>query len=90
MSDLDKRLENVIQRRTNLVAQIQRIEGKKQHAEDNLRAAEEACRAKKVDPNTIDATIDKIKKMFEGKVEELEQEVEKAEELLAPFLGEDS
>ena len=85
----DQRLEDAIRRRTEIMAQVERIKGKKEAAEANLKAAEEACRSRKVDPDDIDGYIEKLETRFEQMVGELEKDITTLEELLAPFLGED-
>jgi|GEM_PF-3517880 len=83
----DQRLEDAIRRRTEILAHIERIKGKKEAAESNLKAAEEACRSRKVDPDDIDGYIEKLETRYEQLVSDLERDIEDLEEQLAPFLG---
>lgn len=88
MSEIDKKLEEAVKDRQKLAEEIQRIQGKKEAAEANLAAAEEACRSRKVEPDQLDATIEKLKTTYEQAVEKITAEIETAREKLAPFLGE--
>lgn len=83
---LDKRLENALRRRTELIAQIERIKGKKEAAESNLKAAEDACRSRKVDPDNIEGYIEKLHMKYDQVVTALEDSIDKVTEQLAPFL----
>lgn len=89
MPTLDQRLESALRRRTELLAQMERLKGKKEAAQANLKAAEEACRSRKIDPNDIDNTILKLEKKYTALVEELETGIETLATQIAPFLGED-
>lgn len=86
---IDERLEAAIRRRSELLAQVERIKGKKEAAESSLKAAEEACRSRKVDPDSIDEYIEKLETRYEQTVEKLERAVDDLEERLAPFLGDE-
>lgn len=88
MATLDQRFEDALKLRTKLVADVQRIQGKKEAAQATLKAAEEACRAKKIDPEKIDEKIKQLEDKYEELVSRLEEEVAEAKQKLAPFLGE--
>lgn len=85
---LDQRLEIALRRRTELLAQVERIKGKQEAAEANLKAAEEACRSKNVDPDNIDSYIDKLDKKYAELVEGMETDLDNLTEQIAPFIGE--
>lgn len=86
---LDQRLENALRRRTELSAQVERIRGKKEAAEANLKAAEEACRAKNVDPDNIDNYIEKLENKYAELVSQMETDLDNLTEQIAPFLGDE-
>lgn len=85
---LDDRLDEAIRRRDDAAAKKQRIEGRLEAAKTALEEVEAECREKGVDPENLDATIDKLAERYGAAVEQLEQEVEAAESALAPFLKE--
>lgn len=87
MAELDERFDAALKRRSKLASEIQRIQGKKEAAEATLKAAEEACRAKKIDPEKIDDKIKQLEDKYEELVSSLEKEVAEATQKLAPFLG---
>jgi len=71
------------------MAQVERIKGKKEAAEANLKAAEEACRSKNVDPDNIDSYIDKLDKKYAELVEAMETDLDTLTEQIAPFIGDE-
>ena len=83
--DLDQRLEAVLQRRTQVLAKVQRVRGKLEAAEQAVQDIEAECRAKGVEPDKLDKTIQTLTDRYQKSVEQLEQEVEEAEQALAPF-----
>lgn len=86
--DLDQRLDAALERRSDLEAKRQRLEGKLEAARKNLAAVEAECREKGVDPDKLDPTIAKLTKKYQSLVETLEQAVESADAALAPYLKE--
>ena len=85
---LDDRLDVVVQRRNDLQAKKQRIEGRLEAARSSLAEVEGECRAKGVEPAELDATIEKLTTHYTTLIEKLEQQVEQATAALAPFLKE--
>lgn len=85
MEDLSQRLEAASKRRDTLAAECRRIEGKLEAAEESLRAVEAECRSKGIDPDSIDAVIEKLDTKLESLVSQLEIDIAKAEKALAPF-----
>lgn len=83
--NLDQRLEVVLKRRTAAIAKVQRIRGRLEASEQTVREVEAECRAKGVEPNQLDATIETLSTRYQKSVEQLEREVDGAEEALAPF-----
>jgi len=86
--DLDKRLDAALEKRTDLEAKKQRLEGKLDAARKNLTEVENECREKGVEPEDLDETIDKLTDRFRGLVEQLEAEVADADAALVPYLKE--
>lgn len=85
-SDLDKRLEQAVAKRDRLTAEAQRIAGRKEAAERALQEVEGDIRAKNLDPDTLDETIQKLQSAFEQEVESFERGVESARLSLAPYM----
>jgi predicted nucleic acid-binding Zn-ribbon protein len=87
MSNLDQRLDAIVQKRKKIRADVDRLKGRKEQAEANLRAVEEECRGKKIDPEKIDETIKQLESKYEKLVEDLEKDITEAEGALAPFVS---
>jgi chromosome segregation ATPase len=88
LEDLNKRLEAASKRRDSLASEARRIEGRLEVAEANLLAVEAECRGKGIDPDNIDAVIERLKVKYEDLVVQVEREVASADAALAPFLKE--
>jgi chromosome segregation ATPase len=87
MSNLDQELEAVTQRRKKVVAELERLRGRKEQAETNLRAVEEEIRSKGIDPADIEDKLQQLETKYRSLVEELKKDVEEAERALAPFVS---
>jgi len=87
MSDRDKELETLLQRRKTLASEIERLKGRQEQAAANLKALEEECRAKKIEPDKIDETLVQLEERYSVLVGELKRDTEEAEKALAPYLG---
>lgn len=85
--DLDQRLDQAVKESKKLQTAIERLQGRKEQAEANLKAIQEECEAKKINPEKIDETIDQLTKKYESLIEDIEKQVEEAQEALAPFVG---
>ena len=86
--DLDQRLETALQTRTDLQAKKQRLEGRLEAAQKALTDVEAECRAKGVDPNKLDETIQKLTERYTEAVTSLETEIQEASTALSPYLKE--
>lgn len=86
MSNLDQELEAVTQRRKKVVAELERLRGRKEQAETNLAAVEEEIRGKGIEPSEIEDKLQQLETKYRGLVEELKKDVEEAERALAPFV----
>ena len=87
-TDLNQRLEAATKKRATVEAQIQRVQGKLEATQKSLDAVEEECRRKGVEPSKLDATIDSLTQRFQREVDEFEQQVNQAEQAIAPYTGE--
>jgi predicted nucleic acid-binding Zn-ribbon protein len=84
--DLDSRLKTALAERDRLVADAQRIAGRKEAAEKNLAEVEEEIRKKNLDPETLDDTIKQLREAFATAVADFERDLEAAREALTPFM----
>jgi len=86
-SSYDQRLDAAIKRRNHLSREIERLHGRKEEAERNLRAVDDECRAKKFEPDQIDQVIEQLEQRYHAQVALLEQQIAEAEKQLSPYLG---
>jgi len=85
-SGLDTRLKTAVALRDRLSAESQRIAGRKEAAEKALADVEKEIRGKKLDPDTLDQTLDTLNAAYEQAVESFEQALDAAREALAPYM----
>lgn len=86
MADTDARLEAAVRKRTKLSEQLGKLQGRREAAVAALAEAEAECRALKLDPDNLDATIESLEAKYEGFVSDLEAKTAAAEAALAPYL----
>lgn len=82
---LDERLTVAVRRRSELAAEVQRFDGRKEAALSSLREVEDEIRGKGLDPDTLDKTVSDLNSRLESEVSELETALETAAQALAPF-----
>jgi uncharacterized protein (UPF0335 family) len=82
---LDERLTAAVRRRSEIAAEVQRLDGRKEAALSSLRDVEDEIRAKGLDPDTLEKTVSDLKSRLESEVSELEATLETAAQALAPF-----
>ena len=87
MSDqnLDARLTAAVQRRTELAAEVQRLNGRKEAALSSLREVEDEIRGKGLDPETLEKTVSDLNTRLESEVVAFEAALETAAQAIAPF-----
>lgn len=85
-TELDTRLKEAIAKRDRLSSDAQRIAGRKDAAERALQEIEAEIRGKKLDPDTLDQTIEKLEVAYAQEVAILEEAVDKARQDLTPFM----
>ena len=83
--DLDDRLRVNLSLRDRLSAEAQKISGKKEAAEQALAAVRKEILDKKIDPDALDETIEKLEAAYEQAVNAFEAEVLAAKEALKPY-----
>ena len=89
MDNSRKRLDDAIERRDTLAKGVQRVKGRLEAARKELETVEAKCREKGVDPEALDDAIQKLEARYEAEVEDLEDQLTKAEASLRPYVGED-
>ena len=89
MSDeLDRRLKSAVDTRNNLAALVQKLQGRLESARDTQAKVEQECRDRGLDPDALDATIDRLQSDYANAVASLEAEIVSAQIALAPFAEE--
>jgi chromosome segregation ATPase len=83
-----ERLANIQERITSATASVQKIKGRHESATKSLESVQQECRDNKIDPDKIDEVITSLEQRFTFDAEKLEQDIDKAEQELAPFRGE--
>lgn len=86
MSNLDERLRAAISLRDSLSAKASRIAGKKEAAEKALEEVRSEIVSKKLDPDTLDSTIERLEEAYAAAVQKFEEEVNAAQEALRPYM----
>jgi len=86
--DHSTRFQQAVKKRDTLRGKLDRLQGKLESAQSRLSEVEAQCRAKNIDPSQIDELIEKVEKILLGRVENIEQRVQEAEDQLAPYLEE--
>ena len=87
MANLDQQLEAVIQQRKRLQAELERLRGRKEQAEENLADIEKEIRSKGIEPSEIEEKLRQLEERYSTLVTELKQDTDAAERALAPFVG---
>ena len=80
-------LTDLVQRRDNLRANTQRIQGRLESAQTELATVESECRAKKIDPATIDTVISQLEGRLVSEKQSLSEQIEAAEAQIKPYLS---
>lgn len=83
-----ERLASIQERINTATANVQKITGRHESASKTLESVRQECRDNKIDPDKIDEVITSLEQRFDSDAKKLEQEIDKAEQELAPFLGE--
>lgn len=85
--DPKERLTKIQGRIASATATVQKIQGRHESATKSLEAVKKECRDNKIDPDKIDEVITGLEERFDSGASKLEQDIGKAEQELAPFLG---
>jgi chromosome segregation ATPase len=86
MSDFKARIDAAVKRRDDLATKHQRLLGRLEESERVLEAVREECRAKNLDPDTLDETIAKLESAISSSLTQLESKLDAAEAALKPYL----
>jgi chromosome segregation ATPase len=86
-TDLKTRLDLAVKRRDSLAQQRQRALGRLEEAERALEDLRAKCRAKNLDPDNLNAVIDRMTVALSQSVGNLEVKLTEAETALAPYIN---
>jgi len=86
MEEIHQKLVGLLKRRNTIVEQIHRHTGSLEAARERLASLDSDCRKKGIDPDQLDATIDKLTGRYAQLVEKLEEKVVEAERALDTFI----
>lgn len=86
MSDFKARIDAAVKRRDELTTRHQRLLGRLEESERALEAVREECRAKNLDPDTLDDTITKLETAITTSIAQFESKLDAAETALKPYL----
>jgi len=89
MSDLDERLKKGLALRDRLIAESQRVQGRKDAADKALAAVEDEIRSKNLSPDTLQDTLDTLVVAYEKEVASFEAALVTAQTALSPYLEND-
>ena len=84
-TELKARLEEAVRRRDEFLQQRQRVLGRLEEAQRTVEDLKAKCRAKGVDPDNLDVTIQRLESELTKSVESLEEQLNQAEKALEPF-----
>jgi len=86
--DKKKILDSLIQRRDAVQSKVSRVQGRLDSARQDLAEVEEDCKKKKLKPEDLEDTIEKLNKKFDKETAALDASIQKAESSVTPFLEE--
>jgi len=86
MTDIKTRIEAVVKRRDDLRSQTERVLGRLEESEKNLEALRDECRAKNVDPDTLEETIKKLEQALATSLADYESQISEAEQAIKPYI----
>lgn len=86
MSNMEDRLDKAVKLREQLSSELQRMLGKKQAAEQSLQEVEQEIRNAKLDPNTLDDTLEMLEKAFDSALEDFETKLTQAQDLMSKYM----
>lgn len=86
MSDIKSRIESAIRRREELASSKARVLGRLEEAEKNLESVRSELLLKKVDPDRLTETVEKLETALSTSLQEFEAQLQQAEQMIAPFV----
>jgi len=81
-----ERLDALVKHKDAVNAEIQRVKGRREAALEAQEALRVKCRARNVEPDQLEATIEALRARYEAMLAAAEREVAEAQERLAPYL----
>ncbi len=86
MEELDSRLQQAVETRNQIAAEVQRVAGRLDAAKTTLSEVEEAIRAKGLEPDALDKVLEDLEARYAEGVESFERDIEEARTALTPYL----
>ena len=86
MEELDSRLQQAVETRNQIAAEVQRVVGRLDAAKTTLSEVEKAIRAKGLDPDALDKVLEDLEGRYADGVASFEQDIEEARTALTPYL----
>lgn len=78
-------LNQLIQKRNQVAQDLERMLGRREQAQKTLAELEAECRAKNIDPDRIEQTIQELRNRLQLLVPELEEKIARCAEALAHY-----
>ena len=86
MEELDSRLQQAVETRNQIAAEVQRVAGRLDAAKTTLSEVEKAIQAKGLDPDALDKVLKDLEERYADGVASFEQDIEEARTALTPHL----
>jgi uncharacterized protein YfcZ (UPF0381/DUF406 family) len=86
MATLDQQLEDSLQRRKRIMAEVERLKGRREQAQTALTSVEEEIKAKGIEPSKIDEKLKQLEDKYRSLIEDLTRNVADAERAIEPFV----
>jgi len=87
LAEAQRQFEEASKKKDRVNGDLQRLQGKQESAQASLGAVEKECRDRGVEPEKLDAVIDKLQGRYIKAVANVVEKTDEAEENLKPFLG---
>lgn len=86
MNDREEQLKRLIQKRSQVARNIERVKGRREAAQNELDNLHKECRAKNIDPDKIPETIEALEQRFDEQYQKLAKAINEAEEQINPLI----
>ena len=82
---LNQRLQAALAQRDSLQGQKKLLEGRLQQAQESLQKLQEECRAKGIDPENLDAVVQRLREKYLSELDAFEADLSAAAAKLATY-----